>query len=369
MYLQPAQDPVTFTVSHISCKPAKQPLKMQGFNMGRYVPPDQEGVMSGNQLHGKHALGARASKISQGILTVRFEMPYPIWCTTCPKPTIIGQGVRFNAEKKKAGNYYSSPIYSFRMKHVACGGWIEIRTDPKNTAYVVVEGARKRDLGEDKVEEGDIKIMTEEEREEMRNNAFANLEGKVEDKKRLEHSKKRLEELHELSEKQWEDPYERNRKLRKAFREGRHAREKEAGRTEALRDKMSLGLELLPEDAGDAVRAGLVEYGESDSTTAVDKAISKPLFTEKLRPQKKSKASRPGKKLKAEHVTEQRTADIVAEIKGNTRAAMDPFLPGTKAREKPSGKFVLAGVKRKRPELRDIPQDTAATSLVDYDSD
>ena len=74
---------------------------MQGFNMGRYVPPEQEGLMSGNQLHGKHALGARANKIPQGILTVRFEMPYPIWCTHCPKPAIIGQGVRFNAEKKK----------------------------------------------------------------------------------------------------------------------------------------------------------------------------------------------------------------------------------------------------------------------------
>jgi hypothetical protein len=74
------------------------------------------------------------------------------------------------------------------MKHVACGGAIEIRTDPKNTAYVVTEGARKRDLGEDKVEEGDIKIMTQEEREARRDNAFAALEGKVEDKKHLEYS-------------------------------------------------------------------------------------------------------------------------------------------------------------------------------------
>jgi hypothetical protein len=84
-------------------------------------------------------------KTSQTSL-VRFEMPFPIWCANCPKPTIIGQGIRFNAEKRKVGNYNSSPIYSFRMNHVACGGGIEIRTDPQNTTYIVTEGARKRAL-------------------------------------------------------------------------------------------------------------------------------------------------------------------------------------------------------------------------------
>ncbi|TVY93172.1 Coiled-coil domain-containing protein [Lachnellula willkommii] len=342
---------------------------MQGFNMGRYVPPDQEGVISGNKLHGKHALGARANKISQGILTVRFEMPYPIWCTHCPKPTIIGQGVRFNAEKKKVGNYFSSPIYSFRMKHIACGGVIEIRTDPKNTAYVVTEGARKRDLGEDKVEEGDIKIMTQEERETMRDNAFAALEGKVEDKKRLQHSKNRLEGLEELSEKQWEDPYERNQKVRKAFREGRHSREKEAGVTAALQDKMSLGLDLLPEHADDANRARLIEYGESNSERALAKVISKPLFWKEESPPKKSKGLKLKGKLKAEYIAKQRTADIAAEIRGNTRAVMDPFVPGTKASEKSTGKLVLAGVKRKRHKIEGTPEQTVGAGLVDYDSD
>lgn len=341
--------------------------------MGRYVPPEHEGVISGNKLHGKHALGARANKISQGILTVRFEMPYPIWCTHCPKPTIIGQGVRFNAEKKKVGNYYSSPIYSFRMKHVACGGWIEIRTDPKNTAYVVTEGARKRDLGEDKVEEGDIKIMTQEEREAMRDNAFAALEGKVEDKKRLDYSKKRLEELQELSEKQWEDPYERNKKLRNAFRVGRKEREKDAGVTAALQDKMSLGLDLLPEHADDARRAGFVEFGELDSERSVAKAISKPLFAEQKPSRTNSKSAK--KKLKAERITEKRTADFAAEVRGNTRAAMDPFLPGSKLPAQPTGKIVLAGLKRKRPDVESTTmgitsQDTPATGcLVDYDSE
>jgi coiled-coil domain-containing protein 130 len=348
---------------------------MQGFNMGRYVPPDQEGLISGNQLHGKHALGARANKISQGILTVRFEMPYPIWCTHCPKPTIIGQGVRFNAEKKKVGNYYSTPIFSFRMKHVACGGWIEIRTDPKNTAYVVVEGARKRDLGEDKVEEGDVKILTLEEREKIRDNAFAALEGKVEDKQRLEFSKKRLEELQDLSEQQWEDPYEQNKRLRNSFREGRKKREKEAGVTAALQEKMSLGLELLPESEEDARRAGFVEFGEVGVETAMTKAISKPLFAKEVAPTKaKPRNSKFSKRRKAEDEARKRTADLVAEIKDNTRAAMDPFLIGfgssSTSASKANPKPLLTGVKRKRPKPEEeVPVNLSSTVLVDYESD
>ncbi|KKK23067.1 DUF572 domain protein, partial [Aspergillus ochraceoroseus] len=97
---------------------------MQGFNMGRYVPPDQEGLATGNKLAGKHALGPRARHLhTKGALIVRFEMPFAVWCTTCqPHETIIGQGVRFNAEKKKVGHYYSTPVYSFRMKHAPAAG-------------------------------------------------------------------------------------------------------------------------------------------------------------------------------------------------------------------------------------------------------
>jgi coiled-coil domain-containing protein 130 len=339
--------------------------------MGRYVPPDQEGVMSGNQLHGKHALGARANKISQGILTVRFEMPFPIWCTHCPKPTIIGQGVRFNAEKKKVGNYYSSPIFSFRMKHVACGGWIEIRTDPKNTAYVVTEGARKRDLGEDKVMDGDVKIMTQEEREAMRDNAFSALEGKVEDKKRLEYSKLRLEELQALSEKQWEDPYERNKKLRNAFRVGRKQREADGGVTAALQDKMSLGLDLLPESETDARLAKLIDFGVVDPQKGISKAMSKPLFEDDPPNFKIPKGK---KRLKSAQLAEKRKNAITAEIRSNTRVSMDPFLILTKSQSKPGGKPILPGLKRKRSESADkslqegFSDSTGGNGLVEYDS-
>ncbi|KAL9010474.1 MAG: hypothetical protein Q9173_004592 [Seirophora scorigena] len=258
----------------------------------------------------QHALGSRARKAPLGILTVRFEMPFPIWCTTCkPNPMIIGQGVRFNAEKKKVGNYYSTPVYSFRMKHTACGGWIEIRTDPKNTAYVVVEGARKRDTGDDVAREGDLVIESAEEKEKRQSNAFAVLEGKVEEKRQVFSDKTRIEELWVDKEKAWDDPYERSRKLRKVFRDEKKIREKDEEKTEALRDRMSLGMELLAESEEDRRRAGFVDFGVGDGEMAVVKAKSKPLFAA---------------------AGQKRQEGLQLELENNTRAAVDPFLDSGK---------------------------------------
>jgi len=40
-------------------------------------------------------------------------------------------GVRYNAEKKQAGKYFSTKIWSFRMKCHLCDNWMEIHTDPQ----------------------------------------------------------------------------------------------------------------------------------------------------------------------------------------------------------------------------------------------
>ena len=55
-------------------------------------------------------------------------MPYNIWCEGCNSH--IGMGVRYNAEKSKIGNYYSTPIWKFRMKCHLCDNHFEIKTDP-----------------------------------------------------------------------------------------------------------------------------------------------------------------------------------------------------------------------------------------------
>ncbi|KAJ0297483.1 hypothetical protein COL5a_010273 [Colletotrichum fioriniae] len=384
---------------------------MQGFNMGRYVPPEHEGTTTGNALARKHPLGARASK--PGILVVRFEMPFAIWCAHCPKPTIIGQGVRFNAEKKRIGSYFTTAIWQFRMKHADCGGWIEIHTDPKNTAYVVVSGAKKRDTGEDNgrvPEEGEMVILTEEEREKLRSNAFASLEKTIEDRQHLAQATERIDELQDAAKRAWDDPYTRNKALRATFRAGRHQREREAAVGDALKDKMSLGIELVPATEEDARRARLVEFGGVGDGVdeAGQKAFAKPLFASSSSSSvpPSSTSAKDGKSTKttmttktatgkaallpkgtpkAEVLASKRRDTIVSEIVGNTRMARDPFLVETKAAERSLAPRI-PGLKRKRDEdggggvgvqqkqellkTTEPEQSTPSSkSLVAYDSD
>jgi coiled-coil domain-containing protein 130 len=307
-------------------------------------------------------------------------MPFPIWCTTCPKPTIIGQGVRFNAEKKKVGNYYSTPIFSFRMKHVTCGGWIEIRTDPKNTAYVVTEGANKRDTGDDKVLDGDFVIRTDEERERLRNDAFAALEVTIDDRKQATVDKTRIDELLDAKDKDWDDPYAASRKLRRAFRVERKLRERNQASTEDLKDRLSLGIDLLEENNDDRRRAQLIEFGDvgdSTSESAILKAQTKPLFKPPaLIVKQHASSGNKSRTLKAE-AEAMRTKEILRqELQDNTRAALDPFLNGP-ANLKSS--YPLPGIKRKRNTPTDPATERCKGSiqdannslapLVDYDSD
>ena len=99
--------------------------------MNYYYPPNwtpSDGSL--NKFHGTHPLGNRASKLkSQGILVIRFEIPFNIWCDKCG--SIITQGTRFNADKKAVGNYFSTRIYSFTFNCAKCKNKIEIQTDPK----------------------------------------------------------------------------------------------------------------------------------------------------------------------------------------------------------------------------------------------
>lgn len=383
---------------------------MQGFNMGRYVPPDLEGTTSGNALHKKRPPG-----ISQdGTQTVRFEMPFAIWCLHCEtpspsssgakkgKPTIIGQGVRFNATKHKIGNYHSTPIFAFRMRHAPCGGAIEIRTDPANTAYVVVSGARKRDTGDGKDDDSlvaaSVPILTDKEKQALRTDAFAKLEKTIEDRKVLEQAKLRIEELEGESRRLWEDPYERNRRLRDAFRVGRKERERDAVRVESLQERMGLGIEIVAASEEDARRAKLVDFGPASGEKEVEmgrKALAKPLFGVGAA----VKEGQSKKRLKSEVAAAQMRESLVSEIVGNTRVAQDPFLSLDRSNgEVSKGSSRIMGIKRKRidpeskpehesgPDKSDEPgseernlgdaekdekakKTSSLAALVDYDSD
>ena len=259
-------------------------------------------------------------------------MPFAVWCTTCkPHETIIGQGVRFNAEKKKVGNYYSTPIYSFRMKHTTCGGWIEIRTDPQNTAYVVVEGGRKRDTGEDRIPQpGEIAIRPHGlGQDPAEKDPFAKIEGKVEDRRRANAETSRILELQERQDRDWADPYAQSKRLRRTFRAERKGLEKLDANREALKDKMSLGIDVVDETEEDRRRAEMVDFGDDQTTVNASAARAtriRPMFEHKASailsdPTKRGKQ----RKRTVDRIT-QKKEFLQNELTGNTRAVVDPFL-------------------------------------------
>lgn len=304
-----------------------------------------------------------------------------------------------------------------------------MRTDPQNTAYVVVAGAAKRDTGSSEEGtaagggpggSGDMVIMTDQEREALRKNAFASLEKTIEDREQLKLATERIDNLADASFRHWDDPYTQNQKLRKAFRAGRKERESLAAAAENLKDRMSLGIELLPETKEDAIRASLVDFGlqAHDGDSILDKALSKPLFDTKVphkaslqqnqkhkdnnnnhnknklhqRPSKTVIVGLGGKQLKAEKEASRKRQDIVSTLLSNTRAAQDPFLNNTRvatatsaaatSETRPASKL-LTGLKRKRSlpsfptptqstdvaEAVPVQKSTSSRGLVQYDSD
>ena len=335
------------------------------------MPPDETGRPT--NLNKQHK-----NNKPRGAPTVRFEMPFAIWCTTCkPHETIIGQGVRFNAEKKRVGNYFSTPVFSFRMRHTACGGWIEIRTDPKNTAYVVTEGARKRETADDQVplsvaglEEIGVRLGRQGQGRgaDSGEDPLARLEGKVEDKKQAETATSRILDLQQRQNRDWDDPYEQSRRLRRTFRVERKGLERTESEREKLKDKMSLAIDVVDESEGDRMRAGMVDFGRSETLDG-SAARLRPLFESSPRPSSSARSARKGRTRKADLLADRKSA-FRHELTGNTRAAVDPFL-STGSVWQPEIKRRKAAKSQKTEEktepLPEKPLETAA--LVDYRSD
>ena len=88
-------------------------------NVNKWYPPDFDPSKGSlNTQLGQHPLRKRAAKLDEGILVIRFELPFNCWCEGCKAH--IGKGVRYNAEKKQAGNYFSTKIWEFRMTCHLC---------------------------------------------------------------------------------------------------------------------------------------------------------------------------------------------------------------------------------------------------------
>ncbi|KAG7377157.1 hypothetical protein PHYPSEUDO_012065 [Phytophthora pseudosyringae] len=187
-----------------------------------------------NAFRGSHPLGKRAKQLaSDGVLMVRFEMPFSVWCTHCDAH--IGRGVRFNARKKRAGRYFSTALWEFRMSCASCSGELVIRTDPKARGYELVSGVKQKAQAEaESTEERQTERLSDPElAAKLRDDPFLRLEHENEDKSTAKKRSRGLEALVELQDAEFKDDYASNSALRAQFRgkkKQRQSREQEAKR-------------------------------------------------------------------------------------------------------------------------------------------
>ncbi|KAL8035240.1 hypothetical protein ABFX02_12G084600 [Erythranthe guttata] len=219
-----------------------------------YYPPEWEPKKGGlNKFNGQHALRERARKIDQGILIIRFEMPYNIWCGGCE--SMIAKGVRFNAEKKQVGNYYSTKIWSFSMKAACCRHEIVIQTDPQNCEYVITSGARKK-IEEYDAEDAETMVLPVDDDKTKLVDPFKRLEHQEGDMKKKKEAEPVLVRLQRISDSRHSDDYSMNRSLRAKLRGQR----KRVAEEEAVSRKSGLGIRLLPVSEEDSAAALRVKF-------------------------------------------------------------------------------------------------------------
>ncbi|KAM7028166.1 putative splicing factor YJU2B [Acridotheres tristis] len=230
----------------------------------KYYPPDFDPAKHGslNKYHHSHPLRERARKLSQGILVIRFEMPFNIWCDGCQNH--IGMGVRYNAEKKKVGTYYTTPVYRFRMKCHLCVNYIELQTDPGNCDYVIVSGARRKEERWDPGDSAQVLPTTPEQRERLAVDPMFRLEHGVTDKGVLERATPTLTRLQEAQDA-WKDDFGLNSRLRRRFREEKKTLREEEEEAAALRARAGLSIPLLREEEEDRRLAALLSLRAPDS--------------------------------------------------------------------------------------------------------
>ncbi|ETN60187.1 coiled-coil domain-containing protein 130 [Anopheles darlingi] len=235
-----------------------------------YYPPDYDPKAGGlNKWQGTHALRERARKIHLGILIIRFEMPYNIWCDGCKNH--IGMGVRYNAEKKKVGMYYSTPVYQFRMKCHLCDNHFEIKTDPQNLDYVIISGARRQENRWDPTQNEQIVPETKETQRKLFDDAMFKLEHGAKDQKVGEEAKPVLGRLFQRNSSVWRDDFEANSQLRANFRKRKKELKTQEEKDNALLAKSSLAVALLPESDNDRRMAQLMRLHSSKTIHEKDK--------------------------------------------------------------------------------------------------
>jgi len=234
-----------------------------------YYPPDFDPKKHGNinGYHGVHALRERANKISEGILIIRFEMPFNIWCGSNAEDTDpnvkgcrkhIGIGVRYNAEKTRVAMYYTTPVYQFKMRCHMCSNPITIKTDPGNMDYIVVSGGRRVEQRWDPSGNGQLVPESKSVGRKLADDAMFKLEHESGDKGKSEQEEgPRLGKMFAIADRV-KDDYLANSILRQKFRKAKKERLEAAAEVNQLKAKAGIDIDIVAERETDIKMAKLL---------------------------------------------------------------------------------------------------------------
>jgi len=226
-----------------------------------YFPPEykpSDGSL--NKFRKSHgALGKRANKLHLGILVIRFEVPWNMWCTTCKAH--IGRGVRYNAEKKHVDNYFSTKIYEFSMKCHLCAGLIVFRTDPKNTEFLIMKGAQRKTETWSAKDSETTELQDDEEKKKMKFDPMFALEHREESKVRAVEANKSMKALVSVTNRM-KDDFAASQLLRQKFR----TKKKEIAAEKQESASKGLAIALLPKNDEDLLHASRVNFQKDQAT-------------------------------------------------------------------------------------------------------
>ncbi|XP_033636604.1 coiled-coil domain-containing protein 130-like [Asterias rubens] len=348
--------------------------------VNRYYPPDFDPNKHGsiNKYRNSHPLRERAKRLSEGILVIRFEMPYNIWCGGCGKH--IGMGVRYNAEKTKVGNYYTTPIYRFRMKCHLCDHYFEMETNPMECDYSIVTGATRKNQKWDMAENEQVLTEDRETVKKLAADPMFKLEHGVDDSTKLE---KVIPTLHELETTQtsWKNDFDQNRMLRQKFRMEKKEIKSADEKDQALLVKSSLDIALVPESEEDKKLASLLHYSAVESSDDVQKRkraeiTNRSIFSSKSAQLNSSSSSSPetpamspslSKKSPSRSSTDIRKGiDLIEKLKSMKRVGkgFSDFGADVRrvSRKRVENEIGIAVVKRRKSQKEDSPIDDKCES-------
>ena len=186
----------------------------------KYYPPNwtpEQGSINKFVRKQKAIKGGYSSNQKTPGNTVRFEIPFDAWCTSCN--TFITKATRYNATKIRDGYYFSTPIFKFICTCTFCKCKMIVKNDPKNRTYEMVENIRMKEESYEFDEDDNApKLLTEEEKEKLIDPFFRLEYGKDDEEKAENILLPQLDDLKEIKDEQSKNDYEINKLMRNKFR-------------------------------------------------------------------------------------------------------------------------------------------------------